>query len=495
MYHSIHYYMYHSIERKTTILSLRNSISRPLLPRSFLLIAVALACLGLWPAPKAFGVTPAPDGGYNGANTAEGDNALQSLTTGVWNTALGYQTLFNDTTGNQNTATGFQALFSNTTGGLSVANGAQALYNNTTGTYNTATGFRALYSNTTGQDNVANGYLALSSNTTGYENTANGNFALYSNTEGITNTATGFQALYSNSNGYDNAANGNQALYSITGGYENTANGSQALYSSTTGQNNVADGFQALYHNTTGVGNTAYGTQALWRSTTGDANIAVGISAGDNIITGSSNIEIGNEGVAGDDGTIRIGNSNHTTTFIAGISGAAVTGTAVVVNSAGQLGTLVSSARFKQNIQAMSKSSDVLLSLRPVTFRYKEGIDPKGLPQFGLVAEEVAKVDPDLVARDAQGEPYTVRYEAVNAMLLNEFLKEHRKVEEQEAAITQLKSTVAQQQKEFQATATQQQDEIRALTAGLKEQASRTQKVSAQLELTKPAPQMAGNDW
>ena len=264
---------------------------------------------------------------------------------------------------------------------------------------------------------------------------------------------------------------------------------------------NTASGFQALISNTTGGNNTANGANALGNNTTGHDNIALGYAAGANFLTGIFNIDIGNQGLAGDSNTIRIGDSNQAATFIAGISGAAVTGTAVVVNSAGQLGTLTSSARFKQNIQAMGDSSDVLLSFRPVTFRYRQEIDPKGLPQFGLVAEEVAKVDPDLVARDARGEPYTVRYEAVNAMLLNEFLKEHRKVQAQErkvqeqgATISQLKSTVAQQQKDFLATAAQQQEEIRALSASLKEQASQIQKVSAQLELSKPTPQMADND-
>jgi uncharacterized coiled-coil protein SlyX len=185
--------------------------------------------------------------------------------------------------------------------------------------------------------------------------------------------------------------------------------------------------------------------------------------------------------------TIRIGDpAVQSATFIAGVSGTTVTGTAVVVNGSGQLGVAPSSARFKDAIKPMDKASEAVLALKPVTFRYKQEIDSKGTPQFGLVAEDVEKVNPDLVVRDAEGKVFTVRYEAVNAMLLNEFLKEHRKVEEQLATITELKSTVAQQQKDFQATAVHQQKQIEALTAGL-------QKVSAQLELSKPAPQVVNN--
>jgi len=198
----------------------------------------------------------------------------------------------------------------------------------------------------------------------------------------------------------------------------------------------------------------------------------LGYGCGGDVTTGSFNIDIGNRGVAGDDSTIRIGTS-HSATFIAGISGAAVTGTAVVVNSSGQLGVTPSSARFKAEIKPMDKASEAILALKPVTFRYKHEVDPKGVLQFGLVAEEVEKVNPALVARDAQGKLYTVRYEAVNAMLLNEFLKEHRKVE-------QLK-------KDFESRLAEQQKQIKALTSGL-------EKVNNQLELNKPAPQMVSSN-
>jgi hypothetical protein len=207
---------------------------------------------------------------------------------------------------------------------------------------------------------------------------------------------------------------------------------------------------------------------------------------------GDWNIDIGAEvvGVAGESNTIRIGNQGtQTATYIAGISGTAVAGDTVVVDANGQLGTAMSSARFKEEIKPMDESSEAILALKPVTFRYKHEIDPKGIPQFGLVAEEVEKVNPDLVARDADGKPYTVRYEAVNAMLLNEFLKEHRTVQELKSTLAVQEATISQQKQEFQAIATQQQKQIEALTASLKEQASQIQKVSAELQLQKPPAQ------
>src|SRR5256886_2264102 len=227
------------------------------------------------------------------------------------------------------------------------------------------------------------------------------------------------------------------------GGYDrfNTAEGTDALFSLTTlGFFNTATGFEALFSNTTGNGNTATGFRALVRNTTGNGNIALGNNAGGNLTTGSNNIDIFDRGVAGEANTIRIGKQGtQRTTFIAGISGGTVTGTAVVVDSNGQLGVAPSSQRFKDAINPMAKASEAILALKPVTFRYKKDLDPAGIPQFGLVAEDVEKVNPDLVARDKQGKPYTVRYEAVNAMLLNEFLKEHKKAAEQQATTTQLK--------------------------------------------------------
>jgi trimeric autotransporter adhesin len=252
------------------------------------------------------------------------------------------------------------------------------------------------------------------------------------------------------------------------------ANGYQALASNTTGYSNTADGASALISSTTGVNNTASGFNALFDNTTGSNNTALGAYAGSHLTTGSGNIDINNAGVAGESDTIRIGNT-QSATYIAGISGqTASQGTLVFINSDGKLGTMVSSRRFKKEIKAMDQASEAILELKPVSFQYKS--DSEGTPQFGLIAEEVAKVDRDLVLLDKEGKPYTVRYEAVNLMLLNEFLKEHRNVQELEA-------TVAQQQKEIQ-----------ALTASLKEQASQIQKVSAQLKVSKPAPQMVINN-
>jgi hypothetical protein len=235
------------------------------------------------------------------------------------------------------------------------------------------------------------------------------------------------------------------ALYFNTSGVSNTASGHKALYENQTGIYNEASGADALTANTTGNANTADGAYALSANTTGDNNIAIGFAAGTNIYTGYNNIVIGNAGLSTDNNVIRIGTTDvQTKTFIAGISGATVaTGAAVLVNSLGQLGVATSSEKFKRDIQTMGDASDVLLSLRPVTFRYKPELDPAGAAQFGLVAEEVGKVDPDLVLRDDKNKIYTVRYEAINAMLLNEFLKQHRKVEKQQEEIQSLRDKVS----------------------------------------------------
>src|SRR5439155_6440299 len=212
----------------------------------------------------------------------------------------------------------------------------------------------------------------------------------------------------------------------------------------------------------TGNSNTASAYDERLNNTTGIGNIALGNFAGANLTTGDNNIDVGNVGVAGESNTIRIGTiGTQTATYIAGIMGkTAPMGTPVFINANGQLGTTPSSVRFKDEIKPMDKASEAILALKPVTFRYKKEFDPEGVPQFGLVAEDVAKVNPDLVVRDAEGKVYTVRYEAVNAMLLNEFLKEHRKVE-------QLEVSVAQQQKGFESKLAEQREQIKALTAGL----------------------------
>ena len=479
------------------LIQFKNTLILPLL--------VALACLVILPAARA--VSPPPDGGYPGENTAEGTNALFSLTSGIDNTAVGFDALFADTTGMENTAVGVAALSSNTSGNLNTAVGYETLTRNL-GNDNTAIGANALLSNTSGHDNTATGLNALLNNTIGILNTAFGAFSLSANidgrfntalggnmeknTSGSSNVAVGLAALDSNTTGNGNTATGINALFFNQTGSNNAATGGNALVNNT-GSNNAAIGAFALQGNTTGHDNSAQGFQALNGNSSGSSNVGIGSHAGANVTTGSNNIIIGANvvGNASDANTIRIGKQGtQKATFIAGIFGVAVSGSPVVVGSNGKLGVASSSARYKEAIKPMDKASEAILALKPVTFRYKEEIDPDKIPQFGLVAEQVEKVSPDLVARDEDGKVMTVRYEAVNAMLLNEFLKEHHKVEaqscklrEQEATIGQLKSTVAQQQ-----------GGMEVLTATLKEQASQIQKVSAQLELNKAAPQTAANN-
>jgi uncharacterized coiled-coil protein SlyX len=368
---------------------------------------------------------------------------------------------------------------------------------------NTAEGHLALGSLTTGIYNNAVGIYSLLSLTTGNFNTATGAGALLSNTADQ-NTATGAGTLLSNTTGGFNTANGTFALFSNTTGGNNTAMGVRALFTNTEGSLNTANGQGALFNNTTGPDNTAIGFQALLNNTTGGVNIALGNNAGASLTTGNNNIDIGNNGVAGESDTIRIGSEFQTRTFIAAIRGV-TTGVAdainVVIDSNGQLGTLSSSRRFKKEIKPMDKASESILALKPVRFHYKT--DTTNTPQFGLVAEEVAEVNPDLVVRDKNDEIYTVRYDAVNAMLLNEFLKEHRRVEEQEANITGLRSTTAKQEATItklesivakqEATIVGQQATIEAVSARLNEQAAQIQRVSAQVEMGNPAPQMVGN--
>jgi hypothetical protein len=493
--------------------STRPAATRP----RFLFVALALASL-IFP-----GVALAEDGAVgDGSSTAEGTGALAHLTTGVFNTATGFVALSSDTTGLDNTATGAVALAGNTTGSDNTATGVDALNENNTGNDNTATGVGALFVNTTGSNNTATGfqallsnnadfetatgYQALSNNTTGGFNTADGYQALYSNTTGRGNTGVGYQALMA-STGKDNTAVGtlalsastadvntaigSHALWSDTTGGENTAAGVSALSSNTTGNfntatgvnslfinqkgnNNTATGVSALYH-ATGSNNTATGLSSLINNSTGSNNTAVGYLAGENLTTGSNNIDIGANvlGNAGEANTIRIGKQGtQGATYVAGIYSkgiASATGVNVKIDSTGKLGTVLSSARYKEAMKPMDKASESILELKPITFRYKKEFDPDGVRQFGLVAEEVEKVCPDLVVKDEEGKPLTVRYDAVNAMLLNEFLKEHNTVQE-------LKK------------------EIAVLMATVKEQAAQIQKVSAQVELSKSAPQTVANN-
>jgi len=353
------------------------------------LIALALSSFELSPSLQA--VSPAPDGGYPGGNTAEGQSALLGLTSGSYNTALGYLSLASDTFGTYNTAVGAGALLSN--------NSDQ----------NTATGAAALLSNS------------------GFANTADGAFALFFNTGGAFNTGIGWRALSSNSQGLRNTAVGGAALSSNTSGADNTACGHNALQAST-----------------------------------GDDNIAVGAFAGSQQTTGSNNVYIGfnMQGVAGENGTC----------YIASIfNQPSPNGVPVLINSSNKLGTSTSSKRFKQDIKPMDKVSEALFALKPVTFHYKQQFDPAKTMQMGLVAEDVEKVNADLIVRDKDGKPYSVRYDQVNAMLLNEFLKEHKTVQE-------LKKEVA------------------TLTATVKEQSSQVQKIKAQLGDNKQARQFVLNN-
>ena len=434
------------------------------------LIALITLCLGF--SPTAQSVVPAPDGGYPGGNTAEGQYALFSLTTGTFNTAVGFLSLRNNTTGRNNTATGAGALFTNTTGFENSAFGWGALAANTTGHQNTATGFNALLSNTIGVTNSAFGWSTMTSNTTGNFNTAAGHDALYHNTVGNSNTAVGRSALQNNQTGNNNTAVGDFALILNTSGGGHTAVGYRALQHSTASGglcfSNTAVGALALGASEDGCSNTALGGLALGNNISGQNNVAVGFLAGDNVTTANNVICIGTD-VQGQN----VSNSCYIGNIFNQVS---ASGVPVLVNANHRLGTTTSSKRFKQDIKPTGAASVTLYELTPVTFRYKNEIDPAGTSQFGLVAEDVEEVNPDLIIRDKEGKPYSVRYDQVNAMLLNEFLKEHRKNEEQEKTIAELKSGMT------------------TLAATVKEQAAQIQKVSAQLEVSKPAPQTVLND-
>ncbi len=375
-----------------------------------IVIVITLLFLGFLTPVQ--GVSPAPDGCYPNFTTAEGCDALSLLTTGAGNTGLGWRSLSLDTSGNFNTSVG---------GGALALNNADS-------------------------------------------NTAVGAAALLLNTSGSANTAIGSNALVYNDNG---------------GG--NTANGEFALFSNTTGSLNVAIGLDALPNNDNGSGNVAIGEESLVNNISGGDNTVLGAGAGANILVGSNNVYIGSgvdaNGPFDESDTIRIGRPPNVTSpalhcFIGGIAAGGVTANLQVDPTTGELLQVVSSARYKENIKPMEKASEAIFALKPVTFRYKRKLDAKGIPQFGLVAEEVAKVNPDLVILDRQGTPDSVRYEGVNAMLLNEFLKEHRAFVEEQRKVTQ------------------QQKQIDALTAQLKEQAAQIKKVSAQVEVSRSSQQV-----
>lgn len=440
------------------------------------------------------------------ANTAIGTGSLEGsvdaqgnpTATGSYNTAAGFQSLLLNRDGGYNVADGWQALASNGSGNFNTAIGASALSQNTTGFNNTATGINALfYSNA--QNNTADGANALQRNTAGKENSAIGSEALFGsldangkpNSTGNFNTATGFQSLYSNQNGNGNVATGWQTLYSNKTGSSNTALGNTALSQNSSGNQNTATGVNALYYNN-GSNNTAGGYAALQNNTTGTGNVALGYQAGLNLKTGANNIIIGTSvlGTATDANVTRIGNTTQKKTFIGGIYNKTVaSGVSVIVNSSGQLGTVQSSARYKDDIKPMDKASEAILALKPVAFRYKEELDPDHIPQFGLIAEEVEKIDPDLVVRDEEGKVMTVRYDAVNAMLLNEFLKEHGQVRRLKMMLEQQKNVEAklsEQNKTLQSILAQQQKQIDALTTTV-------QKASARIDLSDEAMRVVTN--
>lgn len=351
----------------------------------------------------------------------------------------------NGVTGNgDNTAIGVNAFLGNTTGAFNTASGASALRHNTTGNSNTATGAFSLQSNTSGVLNTAIGTNALFGNTVGNNNTASGFQALFQNTIGSANTAGGSGALGSNTSGDSNTASGASALGQNTTGNNNTASGASALLGNTTGAGNTAGGVNALQGNSTGNNNTALGQGALSAGTTGSNNIGLGALAGSAATTGSDNIEIGNAGGSTDTGIIRIGNT-QTAAFIAGIVGAGVAGSQVLVNPAGQLGVAVSSRRFKDDISDMGGASGVLMKLRPVTFHYKSDRNPGGRTlQYGLVAEEVNKVAPGLVARSADGKIETVYYQFLAPMLVNEYQKQQHTIDAQAARLEEQKLEIAE---------------------------------------------------
>ena len=380
--------------------------------RRLTLIVAALLTCG-WLIPNMNAVSPAPDGGYAGGNTAEGQNALFSLTNGTYNTAVGLLSLLSNQEGQFNTALGAGALLANLA-----------------------------------HQNTAVGAGALLSNTTGVKNTGDGTFVLFNNTTGNSNTGSGVAALFNNSTGFNN-----------------TAIGYNALLSNTTGGDNTGIGITVLFSNTTGEFNTAVGSQALRDNVAGDSNTAIGDSAGFNI-TGSGNVCIGAgvNGVAGENNITRIRN----------IYDSAATERAVYVTSDNRIGTLSSSRRYKEEIAPMNSVSEAIYSLTPVSFRYKKNINPAQPLCFGLIAEEVAKASPDLVTSDREGRPETVRYEAVNAMVLNEFLKEHRKVQQQEHTISELKNEIAR------------------LAVRVKEQATQLQRLTNRLDVI--TPKVVAND-
>ena len=394
-------------------------------------------------------------------NTGVGTQALNFNSSGSWNTASGFASLYFNSTGSYNTSTGAWALAYNTTGVGNTADGYQALYASATGGYNTAFGYEALAANsgsnnvalgasalaanTTGENNNAAGFQSLYANTSGYNNNAAGFDSLYSNSIGNRNNAMGVQSLYSNTTADDNNAMGFAALFGNTTGYRNNAVGSQAMYFNTVGFANNAQGYMTLYRNTSGTFNNAVGYLALYNNTTGSYNVAIGQYAGYNQTSGSSDIYIANQGVAAESGVIRIGApSTQTAAYIAGISNSRVTGAAVYVTSSGQLGVLASSERYKVGIASMGTNTQKLGQLRPVSFHLKT--EPNGVLQYGLIAEEVERIYPELVIRDDSGKIQGVRYDELAPILVNEVQQQQKQLLELKQQFAEMAETNRQMQ-------------------------------------------------
>ena len=433
--------------------------------RILMVILPVLACFALLPQVQA--------------------TCLDGCNSGLFNVFQGDDALLFDSTGAGNSAFGWRALFANTFGSFNTGLGGGALVLNN-GNDNTAAGAAALLLNTTGNDNTAVGTDAMVFNDSGNDDVAVGSFALFNNVSGADNTAVGFEAMEFNVLAFTNAALGTFAMQNNDSsgngtGVFNTAVGGFALQANVDGTRNTAVGAGAIESGDGGNDNTAVGELA-GVNITGNSNTCLGSNTGITLTTGEGNIYIGSQvqaAAADEFEFIRIGNDTAFTfpydTFIAGIYGRPV-GPApltVLCGSDGKLTANASSRRFKHDIKPMDKASEAILALKPVSFHYNE--DATNLPWFGLIAEDVAQVSEALIVRDKEGKPFGVRYEEVNAMLLNEFLKEHKKVEEQHASISQLKS------------------EMQTMVAQLKEQAAQIQKVSAQLEMSKPAAKVVVN--
>jgi trimeric autotransporter adhesin len=439
--------------------------------RNTILVAIlsALVCFGLLPGAKAQDTESALPNG----NTADGQGALLSLTTGFYNSAFGFLSLLSNSTGNFNTGIG--------AGALLLTNGDPAVFD---GIENTAVGAGALLTNSTGTDNNAVGAFALFNNTVGTFNNAVGHGALQANVDGIQNNAFGDAAMFVNTTGSFNTAIGDDALFDCTTGDSNVAVGDEAGTDLVDGSDNIYIGAGVQPGNPSESGFIRIGDNL----SSGGIGILDGGPLANFVVIGNGlNTQGITIGTLIGFGSVSIGNGLQTTggastCNIGGIYNQAFgpADMAVRIGSDNKLGTVVSSRRFKHDIQPMDTGSEAILALKPVTFHYNS--DTTNTPRVGFIAEDVAEVSPELVIPDKDGKPLSVRYEDINVMLLNEFLKEHKKVEEQQAAIAALNSTVAQQQKGME-----------VLTAQLKEQATQIQKVSAQVEVNKAAPQTVAN--